>query len=60
MLITKSEAKILNQKYEIPYKAEGGISTSSTNKYKKNRKYYLCSRKYNLDALNDIRKVIKN
>ena len=38
--------------YNIPY-GENGISHS----YTKNRKYYLCSREYNLNALEKIRKI---
>lgn len=48
---------ILNRDYKIPYKCEGGISHSSPNKYKKNRKYYLCERNYNLRMLKKIRNM---
>ena len=48
---------ILNRDYKIPYKREGGISHSSPSKYKKNRKYYLCERNYNLHMLKKIRNV---
>lgn len=43
---------ILHEKYHIPYR-DGGISHS----YTKNRKYYLCSREYNMNALEKLRKV---
>ncbi|WP_288681616.1 hypothetical protein [uncultured Eubacterium sp.] len=55
--ISKKEAMILNKDYRIPYKREGGISHSSPRKYKKNRKYYLCERDYNLDMLKKIRSM---
>lgn len=48
---------ILNRDYKIPYKREGGIFHSSPSKYKKNRKYYLCERNYNLRMLKKIRNV---
>ena len=50
--ITKQEAMILNRDYKIRY-AENGISHT----YTKNRKYYLCERTYNINALEKIRKI---
>ena len=57
LLITKSEAKILHEQYGIGFKCEGGISSSSPNCYKKNKKYYLCERDYNMRAIEKIRKI---
>lgn len=42
---------ILNKNYNIRY-GENGISHT----YTKNRKYYLCERTYNINALEKIRK----
>lgn len=50
--ITKQEAMILNRDYKIRY-GENGISHT----YTKNRKYYLCERMYNINALEKIRKI---
>lgn len=52
VLITKQEAMILNRKYKIPF-GEDGISHT----YTKSRKYYICENKYNINALENIRKI---
>ena len=49
--ISKEDAKCLNKEYGIKF-GEGGISHS----YTKNRKYYLCESKYNM---NIFRKMTK-
>ena len=42
----------LNEEYGVRY-GENGISHT----YTKSRKYYLCENKYNLNALENIRKI---
>lgn len=51
LLISKKEATTLNEEYGVRY-GENGISHT----YTKSRKYYLCENKYNLNALEKIRK----
>ena len=50
--ISKNEAAVLNKKYGIPY-GECGIAHT----YTKSRKYYLCERSFNMNALEKIRKI---
>lgn len=57
--ITKNEARILNVKYEIPFKEFGGI-TRTCSCHHKRKTYYLTESNYNLNALSEIRKILSN
>ena len=48
--ISKEVAHRLHNEYGIRWK-DGGISSTSTSTYKKNKKYYLCESEYNLRNL---------